>query len=586
MVTMNQLLTTYAQDLPNQTLTEYPRPQLIRDSYLNLNGYWDFAISKEEHITSYDRHIKVPFSPESVLSGIYEIIYPDDYIFYHKTLTFEKGFIKDTTILHFGAVDQICDVWINDQRAGHHVGGFTPFSIDLTPFIQNEHLDIKLRVQDVSDTSYHLTGKQRLDHQGIWYTPQSGIWQTVWIESLPKIHIKDLTITPLFDDHKVHISVQLSEPADVKVKVYHQNVLLIETLLMNQQGDIKLDSFYPWTPENPELYDIEIEVENDVVRSYFGMRSFTMKLDQNKIMRFYLNNEPYFQSGVLDQGYYSDGLLTPPSDQAMIDDIIAMKKLGFNMLRKHIKIEPMRWYYHCDRLGMLVWQDMVSGSERKDIMFHGALGLMNIHLNDRWYRIFGRKNKEGRALYEKDLNTMLQELKNVVSIAVWVPFNEAWGQFDSKRITSIIRSIDSTRLIDHASGWADQGVGEFYSRHIYFKKIKFKKKNAKKRILALTEFGGYSLPLDGHRYQDGPAFGYKVFLEQPVFQEALIHLYEKEVFPAIDQGLSVLVYTQVTDVENEVNGFLTYDRKVCKVDRNVMVKLHQDLQERFVASLK
>jgi beta-galactosidase/beta-glucuronidase len=581
---VNQLLTLYAEKLnPDELLQEYPRPQLKRSSYLNLNGYWDFHMSTEPVCHMYDRKILVPFSPESILSGINEILYPNMYAYYQKEVMLEQAFVKDLIILHFGAVDQRCDLFVNDHHVLTHVGGYTPFSVDITPYIKDDlKLKINLSVTDSSDTSYHLTGKQRLNHEGIFYTPQSGIWQTVWLESVSKDYLKDITIKPLYDQSAVFLEVFTDHFHPYIVHIYNHDNELIKTHAADSfKTIIELDSFIPWTPENPYLYNVEIIHGNDVISSYFGMRIFERKKDHNEIMRFYLNHQPYFQSGVLDQGYYSDGLLTAPSDQALIDDIMTMKSLGFNMIRKHIKIESLRWYYHCDRLGMLVWQDMISGSEFKSVVFHHVLSLLHIHLSDRFKKLFGRTNAEGKRLYENDLRIMLNHLKNVTSICTWVPFNEAWGQFDTVRITKLIGELDDTRLIDHASGWSDHGVGDYYSRHMYYQKIRFYKRLAKKRIASLTEYGGYSLPIEGHRYNNDKLFGYKSFETKEAYQKALEDLFVKHLMPNLDKGLSVLVYTQLSDVEDEVNGLVTYDRRILKVDERLMQNLNSRLYSRF-----
>ena len=579
---MKHLLTPYGADInPLSVLQEYPRPQLKRSSYMNLNGYWDFHITKDDWTKHYDDKIMVPFSPESILSGVNRMLKPNEYAFYHKTINCDDHFLKDVTLIHFGAVDQICDVWINGHHAITHVGGFTPFSVDISSYIIDDVIDIVVRVKDLSDTSYHLTGKQRIHRGGIWYTPQSGIWQTVWMESLPKNHIKDLTLIPHFDDKKIEMILHTDVSMEYSIHISINNQIIYTKETHDTHLLIDIDPFYPWTPQTPSLYGIDIIYGDDHVKSYVGMRKFSKNTNNQGVTHFYLNNEPYFLSGVLDQGYYSDGLLTPPSDQAMIDDIMLVKNLGFNLIRKHIKIEPLRFYYHCDRLGIIVWQDMINGSTRKDIMFHGILGMLNIHINDKHYRLFGRHDKEGRYLYEKDLSTMMNHLKNVTSIATWVPFNEAWGQFDAKRITKQIFDRDQTRLIDHASGWSDQHVGDYYSRHIYFTKVKFKKRQAKTRIIALTEFGGYSLAINEHRFNEDKVFGYKVFRDQESLTKGIERLYESEILPNIKHGLNVLIYTQLSDVEDEVNGFITYDRKVLKINPKVMKRINEALITRF-----
>lgn len=578
---MKTMLTKYAPKLDEPILIEYPRPQLRRDSYLNLNGLWAFEISQEPQISQYTKQIVVPFSPESILSRINQIVLPDDYIFYQKIVTLPVNFIQGRLILHFGAVDQTADIYINQVHVKTHVGGYVPFSIDITPYVSASTFELSLRVQDVTDTSYHLTGKQRLSHSGIFYTPQSGIWQTVWLESVPEIHIEDLTIIPDFYNQSCQITVKASQPETLTVAISYKGLPLKTVISTDQTVSIKCDPFNPWSPETPNLYDLTITYGSDVVYSYVGIRSYERKADSKGIQHFYLNGKPYFQAGVLDQGYFSDGLLTPPSDQAMIDDILTMKSMGFNMLRKHIKMEPLRWYYHCDRLGMLVWQDMMSGCEHKNVVFHHVLSILHIHLNDRHHKLFGRTEASGKALYQTDLETMIHTLKNVTSICTWVPFNEAWGQFDTVKTYYKIQEMDSTRLIDHASGWSDHHVGDYHSRHIYYQPIRFSRRSSKKRILALTEFGGYSLPIEGHQYDEEHTFGYKVFKNATEYQASLSKLYTNTLIKQVNRGLSVLVYTQLSDVESEINGFLTYDRAILKIDPKIVRQWHNVLIETY-----
>jgi len=566
-------------------LPDYPRPHLVRDSYLNLNGWWDYAISKMETFQHSDGKILVPFSPESANSGVLKQLLPGEYLYYHRVIQIPEGFMKDRLLLHFGAVDQVCDLWINEQYVGNHVGGFLPFSFDITPFLQENEVAILLRVQDASDTLGHQTGKQRLQSGGIFYTSQSGIWQTVWMESVPHDYIEYLQIEPQYDQSSVKIALKVSHPLETEITVSYQNKVDISFLTLESSVVLPVRYFYPWTPDLPRLYDVHIRYGNDVIRSYFGMRKMERTTDANGIQRVYLNQEALFCNGVLDQGYYPESLLTPPSDEAMIHDIMQMKELGFNLLRKHIKIEPARFYYHCDRLGMLVWQDVVSGSRRHDIFFHGALALANIHLPDRWYGLFGRKNQADRNQFEVEFKDTIHHLSHFPSIMTWVIFNEAWGQFDSKRLTKQLRTWDPSRLIDHASGWSDQGVGDYVSRHIYFKKIKVKPKNGRSRILALTEFGGYSFPVEGHLFNPNRLFGYKTFHTADALHEALEALYKKEIIPSIQKGLSVLIYTQLSDVEEEVNGFLTYDREILKVKRDWMRTLNLLCHQVFMDSI-
>lgn len=515
------------------------------------------------------------------MSTIHQVVLPDEYIFYQKIVTLPEDFNQGRLILHFGAVDQTAEIYINQVHVMTHIGGYVPFSIDISPFVSASTFEISLRVQDVTDTSYHLTGKQRLTHSGIFYTPQSGIWQTVWLESVPEIYIEDLTIIPNFYDQSCQITIKSSQPETLTVTISYKGLPLKTVASTDQTVYIKCDPFYPWSPETPNLYDLTIEYGADIVFSYVGIRSYERKADSKGIQHFYLNGKPYFQAGVLDQGYFSDGLLTPPSDQAMIDDILTMKSMGFNMLRKHIKMEPLRWYYHCDRLGMLVWQDMMSGCEHKNVVFHHVLSIFHIHLNDRHQKLFGRTHKAGKDLYQADLETMIHTLKNVTSICTWVPFNEAWGQFDTIKTFHKIQEMDKTRLIDHASGWSDHRVGDYQSRHIYYQSIRFSRRSSKKRILALTEFGGYSFPIEGHQYDEEHTFGYKVFKNITEYQASLSKLYTNTLLKQVNRGLSVLVYTQLSDVESEINGFLTYDRAILKIDPEIVRQWHQLLIDTY-----
>ena len=582
---MKQLYTKWGESLDkNNILKEYPRPQLVRNSYLNLNGEWDYTISKNKSSSEKEGKILVPFSPESILSGVNRFLKPDEYLIYYKTFSLPKGFVKNRLLLHFGAVDQEAEVYVNNQLAITHVGGYTPFKVDITDFLDSDLFDLKVVVKDISDIGYMQTGKQRIKRGGIFYTPQSGIWQTVWLESVGKDYIEDVTIIPDYDKSRVNIMIKTNESSnhqEFKTFLSHKGKLISSEDTSNNCFYISIPDFLPWTPETPNLYDLDIIYKDDKISTYFGMRKFERKPDSQGIMKFYLNDKPYFLSGVLDQGYYPDGLLTNPTDEALQYDIKSMKDMGFNLLRKHIKIEPLRWYYHCDRIGMIVWQDMINGSERKDIFLHGALAMLNIHINDKRYWLFGRKAKKGREQYLLELNEMILHLKNVTCISTWVPFNEAWGQFDSLNVTKHIKELDKTRLIDHASGWSDQGGADFRSEHIYFKKVRFNKKYAKKRILALTEFGGYSLLVKEHSYNPDKVFGYKKFQNQQDLSYSIKELYEKQIVPEIKKGLNVLIYTQLSDVEDEVNGFLTYDRKVNKVDIELMRKINKNLFDVF-----
>ena len=585
---MRQLETAFTHQLnPKKVLCEYPRPQLVRASYLNLNGEWDYCITKNENEYAYEGKILVPFSPEAALSGVGRMVDPDDFLIYHKVVDLPEGFRKDRLILHFGAVDQEAKIFVDETQVQQHLGGFTPFSVDITDYVSQHRFSLKVIVKDITDTSYRQTGKQRLKRGGIFYTPQSGIWQTVWLESVPNGYIKDLLIRADFDAATVKFQMT-SDPKDdqiqTEVRIRFGQAEYGKWTFSGDTAEIKLKDMNAWTPETPNLYQYELRHGEDIVSGYFGMRKFERKADEKGIMRFYLNNQPYFLSGVLDQGYYPDGLLTNPTDEALINDIQTMKDYGFNFLRKHIKIEPLRWYYHCDRLGMIVWQDMINGSTSKDVKIHHFLSMIKIHLNDAWHLFFGRRHKQGRDQYLVELKEMLMHLKNITCISTWVPFNESWGQFHALKVEKLVKEMDPTRLVDHASGWSDQKGGDYHSRHIYFQKINFPKRKAKRRILALTEFGGYSMRLDEHSFNHEAIFGYKIFATLAELNQAVEELYEKQIYPEIEKGLNVLVYTQLSDIEDEVNGIVTYDRKVEKIDKQLLRRINETLRKKFEAS--
>ena len=553
---------------PQHVLPEYPRPQLVRDSFMSLNGYWEYCITESTEMPdAFDGRILVPFSPESELSGVSKTLSPTQTLWYKKELTLSEDFLHGRTLLHFGAVDQEATVYLNGIERYTHKGGFTPFTVELTPFI-TDPLTIVVRVTDGTETSGHARGKQSSKRGGIWYTPQSGIWQTVWIENVPDNYIEDLRITPDYDAMSVHIRIysEKSLPATITLNGTDYSAKTNTTV------DLPLPVFRPWSPEDPYLYPLTIRLGLDLVKSYFGMRKFSVEPDTKGIPRLFLNNRPYFHNGLLDQGYYPDGLLTAPSDQAMINDIQQAKNMGFNMLRKHIKIEPLRWYYHCDRLGMLVWQDMINGGGEYSKLLITYPLFINHPMKDSHYRLFARKNSESRAQYRADLEAMLRHLISVVSIAVWVPFNEGWGQFDAAQIAAWVRDTDPTRTVDHASGWHDQGAGDLKSHHVYFHPYHYKK-DRKGRAVVLSEFGGYNYRVANHAWNKAD-FGYKRLTSSEELIRSYRRLYEEEILPARAQGLSAAVYTQLTDVEDELNGLITYDREIEKIPEDVLREIN------------
>lgn len=578
---LRPLFTPWGETLDrDHPLPEYPRPQLRRESYLNLNGRWRYAIragggAPEE----YDGEIIVPFSPESLLSGVGRQVGPEDTLWYQRTFALPEGFRKDRVLLHFGAVDQTCQVFVNGELAGEHQGGYLPFAFDITDSLSEGENTLTVAVTDRTSLSRHAYGKQSFTPGGIWYTPQSGIWQTVWLESVPENHVESLKITPLYDEKKVRFVLTAKAPDGANIVVRKDGQVIAEDWYDGTKGSLDMpvtdEHVRPWTPEDPFLYDVTVTLGEDRVDSYFAMRKFgTAEVDGKKVLA--LNGRPIFMNGVLDQGYWSDGLYTAPSDQALIYDIETMKDLGFNMLRKHIKIEPLRWYYHCDRLGMIVWQDLPSGGGRQSPMVTQVLPFLGIHLKDKNYRRFGREDEESRDQFVQDLYDTVDLLYNTPSLAVWAPFNEGWGQFDSLQITQLLWEEDPTRLVDHASGWHDQGGGDFKSRHVYFRPVKLRPDGD--RVLALTEFGGYSMAVPGHCASE-KLFGYKMYHTAGDLMEAYLRLYREEILPHMEErGLSAAVYTQLSDVEEEVNGILTYDRRLCKLDKTEVRRLNRRLR--------
>ena len=545
-------------------LSEYPRPQLQRESYICLNGLWDYAIRKVDALPeSFDGQILVPYSPEVEKSGVNKLVMPDDFLFYRLKYQIPSDFIKDKIILHFGAVDQIADVFINRQFATNHVGGFLPFSLDIKPFLNGENdVEILVRVVDTTNASIHSSGKQSLKPGGIWYKQQSGIYMPVWLESVTEGYIEKLKITPNIDEKTVSIcfnsTLKLAN-LELEGKIYQ-----IES---NQENVIPIDDPKLWSPENPYLYEFKISNDVDIIGSYFAMRKISLIKNDKGQLVIALNNKEYFMKGVLDQGYYQDGLLTPNSDEDYINDIQLVKNLGFNVSRKHIKIESLRWYYHCDRLGLLVWQDFVNGCTKYDFWLNQVPLFVRYKINDHHYKKFFRESEEGRKeAYQEFVNT-IDLLYNSPCIVLWTIFNEAWGQFDAKEIYEKLKQIDPTRLYDHASGWHDQGSSDVKSMHIYKWKVKVpSKRKINNRAFVCSECGAYILDKRLKEAKKKEGFIYLLFNNKEDFQKEYIRFIKEEIKPAKEKGMSAFIYTQLSDVEEEMNGFVSYDRKEIKVD--------------------
>ncbi|MDD5936031.1 MAG: glycoside hydrolase family 2 TIM barrel-domain containing protein [Clostridiales bacterium] len=574
-------------DSQNQPLPEYPRPTMVRESYINLNGTWDYAITSSADIPKkYDGKIIVPFSPECERSGVNRQLKPKEYLWYHRTITDPRVDPTEHVLLQFGAIDQYARIYVNGHFVMSHTGGYLPFTADITKYLHKKQNSLTILVRDVSDSSYHSRGKQKLKRGGMFYTAQSGIWQTVFMECVPATYIQAVKITPNFDDKTVEVQLHIHKS---KLLAYPKTSITIhlpphnQTMYFNLEDRvvIPIPDAIAWTPENPHLYYATITCGNDQVNTYFAMRKISVEPDSSGILRLCLNNQPYFQNGLLDQGYWPESLYTPPSDEAMVYDITTAKKLGYNLLRKHAKIEPERWYYHCDKLGMLVWQDMVNGGSTYHTWFvtyfPTIFPKLATMVNDNNYYLSSRIHKKGREEYINEMRATINYLYNHPCIVMWVAFNEGWGQFHTKSITKKIKRYDPTRLVDSASGWFDQKCGDVRSLHIYFTPFKFRPQN---RALILSEFGGYTLRIPKHTYCDS-TYGYRHYDTKKALTKAITSTYEKKILPGISKGLSATVYTQVSDIEDEINGLMTYDRKVIKVDEPKIRTMNQKLYERF-----
>ena len=581
------LMTRWAKDvLPEKVHSEYPRPQMVREKWVNLNGLWDYAIT-DGKLTSFadatERgKILVPFPVESALSGVMKRVPDNGLLIYRRTFVTPEMPKEGRLLLHFGAVDWETVVSVNGKKVGEHRGGYDPFSFDITDALKpSGEQELVVAVSDPTDGSFQPRGKQIRKPHGIWYTPTTGIWQTVWLEPVAKTYISGIRIDPDLDKKVVRFKVSVTgpnadkydvliqsrsevrkEPFDLAHKVEFESA----SGKANTVIDLPIPNGTVWTPDAPKLYFAQVLLlplnanlsrAEDVVDSYFAMQKIAIGKDEHGIQRLMLNNKPLFQYGPLDQGFWPDGLYTAPTDEALKYDIEMTKKLGFNMIRKHVKVEPDRWYYHCDKLGMLVWQDMPSGDR---------------YISPTDSDI--KRSAESIANFENEWREIITDFGNHPSIVMWVPFNEGWGQFDTARMVDFTKKLDPTRLVNNASGWTDRGVGDVFDVHIYPGPGMAPLSSTRASVLG--EFGGLGLPLDGHTWQGKDNWGYRSFTNKADLQKAYLGIIGG-LRPLIGKGLTSAVYTQTTDVEIEVNGLMTYDREVLKFDAETLAKAHRKL---------
>lgn len=575
---------------------EYPRPMLHREGWYNLNGWWDCAFTADAELPpaeAMQTKILVPYSPECEASGVGRTLQPGESLHYHRTFACPVVPAGGRLLLHFGAVDYTCTVRVNDHVVGSHRGGYWPFSLDIPEALRSGMNDLWVTVQDPTGNGVQARGKQTLTPGGMFYPAQSGIWQTVWLEPLQPVYITDLRLMPDYDSRSVTVQLKTNTPAAAAVEIFADGVPVAKTELDAGTEKITLAipeaAFHPWSPESPFLYTVTATLAvGDRVESYFALRSWQAARDGRGVLRFFLNGKPILLNGLLDQGYWPQGLYTPPSDAAVVKELEQVKALGFNLLRKHAKIDPQRWYYHCDRLGLVVWQDMVSGGTPSKLWFVTYLTnvfqplLRKFPDSAPFYRLLSRPDAASRDLYREELNATVDALACHPCIGCWVPFNEGWGQFDASKATARLRVLDPGRLIDEASGWFDQGGGDVDSRHNYFYPLRVR---PGRRTVALTEYGGIAFPVEGHLTAD-KTYGYGTARDSADMAARYEKLQCETVLPQLARGLSALVYTQLTDVEEEVNGLFTYDRAVLKLPADRVRAINDRLYAAFDACVR
>ena len=585
-------------------LAEYPRPAMRRDSCEILNGPWQYAITQTaEHPAAWQGSILVPYSPEAPASGVGRTLQPGQWLHYHRLFAPPAG-EGGRVLLHFGAVDYACAVQVNGHLAGGHRGGYWPFTFDITETLNADHNRLWVAVQDPTGAGVQARGKQTLRPGGMFYPAQSGIWQTVWLERVPDNYIETLTVTPDYDARTVTVRARTAKPGgavNLWAVVRAGGVTIAEDWGSDEadrDGAVTLnipeEHFFPWSPDSPFLYDLTVgttqgeEESFDTVHSYFALRKWSCAPDAKGVLRFCLNDRPLLLNGLLDQGYWPEGLYTPPSDAAVVHELQTIKELGFNLLRKHAKIEPQRWYYHCDKLGLIVWQDMVNGGEPYRLWFVTYLTnvlqplLRKLPDTAALRGLLSRRSEASREEYGRELEATVETLRGHPCIGCWVPFNEGWGQFDAAQAVETLRTLDPDRLVDEASGWYDQGGGDVDSRHNYFYPLHLR---PGRRTIALSEYGGIAWPMPGHE-PPRRTYGYGTAKSRAELTGRYRKLQLETVLPKLRNGLSALVYTQVSDVEDEVNGLFTYDRQAIKPDPAAVRAVNEALEAEFEKVLK
>ena len=585
-------------------LPEYPRPALRRDSFESLNGLWQFAITKSAQLPrQWEGDILVPYSPETRASGVGRTLQPGEWLHYHRSFAPPAGF-GGRVLLHFGAVDYACAVQVNGHLVGGHRGGYWPFTFDITEALNADHNRLWVAVQDPTGAGVQARGKQTLRPGGMFYPAQSGIWQTVWLERVPDNYIETLTVTPDYDARTVTVQARTAKPGgavNLWAVVRAGGVTIAEDWGSDEadrDGAVTLnipeEHFFPWSPDSPFLYDLTVgttqgeEESFDTVHSYFALRKWSCAPDARGVLRFCLNDRPLLLNGLLDQGYWPEGLYTPPSDAAVVHELQTIKELGFNLLRKHAKIEPQRWYYHCDKLGLIVWQDMVNGGEPYRLWFVTYLTnvlqpqLRKLPDTAALRGLLSRRSAASREEYGRELEATVEALRGHPCIGCWVPFREGWGQFDAAQAVETLRTLDPDRLVDEASGWYDQRGGDVDSRHNYFYPLHLR---PGRRTVALSEYGGIAWPMPGHE-PPRRTYGYGTAKSRAELTGRYRKLQLETVLPQLRNGLSALVYTQVSDVEDEVNGLFTYDRQAVKPDPAAVRAVNEALEAEFEKVLK